>query len=276
MSESQPSKVFMFDNDDPEMQAAYRNARSTFRYFWREVAWERRRIVPALDLAAVKAPFSDGPEASRAKNAPEAEQMWISEVDFDGQFVSGVLLNAPNWLKSVKEGDSVRIPLDQVSDWMYVIQNEVYGAYTVNLMRSRMGRGERKEHDDAWGLNFGDPKQIRVAYQEKKSGGFLKSLFGGKQDPAPIPEEHPMSENMGNSLKDAIAKDPSMLKGTDDNGWTLLHQLSLAGSTAGVKVLLDAGADPNAKTGHGMTPLQLAKSLGWDKVAALLASKGAK
>ena len=34
----------MFDNSDPEMQGAYEKARATFRYFWREVAWERRRI----------------------------------------------------------------------------------------------------------------------------------------------------------------------------------------------------------------------------------------
>jgi len=29
------SKVFMFDNSGPEMQAAYAQARATFRYFWR-------------------------------------------------------------------------------------------------------------------------------------------------------------------------------------------------------------------------------------------------
>src|SRR5207245_3145068 len=109
MSESQPSRVFLFDNSDPEMQRAYESARATFRYFWREVAWERRRIVPALDLAAVKAPFSDGESAQRSKDTPDVEHMWLSEVDFDGRFVSGVLLNAPNWLKTVKEGDAARI-----------------------------------------------------------------------------------------------------------------------------------------------------------------------
>ena len=51
MSESQSSQVFMFDDSDPEMQRAYESARATFRYFWREVAWERRRIIPGLDLA---------------------------------------------------------------------------------------------------------------------------------------------------------------------------------------------------------------------------------
>src|SRR6476620_11652286 len=42
MSESQPSRVFTFDNSDPEMQRAYESARATFRYFWREIAWERQ------------------------------------------------------------------------------------------------------------------------------------------------------------------------------------------------------------------------------------------
>ena len=63
MSESNSAKIFSFDGGDPEMQHAYENARNTFRYFWREMAWERRRIVPALDMACVKAPFSDGEQA---------------------------------------------------------------------------------------------------------------------------------------------------------------------------------------------------------------------
>src|SRR5687767_12674423 len=131
MSESQPSRVYMAEGDDPEMQKASEQARATFRYFWREVAWERRRIVPALDLACVKVPFSDGPRPARSRTTggpgarppgtPEVELMWLDEVDFDGQLVGGVLLNTPNWLKTVKAGDPAHVPLDQVSDWMYAI-----------------------------------------------------------------------------------------------------------------------------------------------------------
>jgi uncharacterized protein YegJ (DUF2314 family) len=271
MSESQPSKVFMFDDNDPEMQRAYENARATFRYFWREIAWERRRIIPALDLACVKAVFTDGARGTRSKDVPAAEQMWLSEIDFDGQFVSGVLLNAPNWLKTVKQGDAARMPLGEITDWMYAISGEVFGAYTVNLLRSRMGRRERQEHDGAWGLSFGDPKKIRVTPEPNQGGGLLKNWFGKQQADT---QEHPMSENMASSLKDQLAKDPSLVSVTDDRGWTFLHQEALAGNTATVKVLLDAGADPNAVTRHGMTPLQLARSLGWDKVAALWAPRG--
>jgi ankyrin repeat protein len=60
---------------------------------------------------------------------------------------------------------------------------------------------------------------------------------------------------------------------SDDRGWTLLHQESLAGNAATVRALLDAGADPKVKTHDGMTPLQLAQSLGWENVAALLRSR---
>jgi uncharacterized protein YegJ (DUF2314 family) len=271
---TEQSKVFLFNDDDPEMQAAYDKARANFRYFWREIAWERRRIVPALDLACVKAPFSDGARGTRGGDKPDVEQMWLGEVDFDGRLVSGVLLNAPNWLKTVKEGDSASMPIAGITDWMYAINGEVYGGYTVNLMRSRMGRRERQEHDDAWGLNFGAPNKIRVAQEQKKAGGFLKSWFGGQSD-ASI-DEHPMSEAMGPSLREQLAKNPSMLNARDDRGWTLLHQQALAGSRATVKVLLELGADPNAKTNDGMTPLKLARSLGWENVEALLVEKGAK
>jgi uncharacterized protein YegJ (DUF2314 family) len=269
MSESQPSRVFLADNSDPEMQRAYESARATFRYFWREIAWERRRIVPALEMACVKAPFSDGHQETHTPDTPSVEHIWLSEVDFDGLVVSGVLMNSPNWLKTLKEGDPVRIPLGQISDWMYVISGNVFGAYTVNLLRSRMGRRERQEHDSAWGLNFGDPTKIRVAPEPGKGGGLLKGWFGKRQADT---GEHPMSENMAESLKDQLAKEPSLVSATDDRGWTLLHQEALAGSAATVKVLLAAGADPNAVTNHGMTPLQLAKSLAWDNVVSLLAN----
>ena len=58
---SSESPIFPSPSDDSEMDQAALKARDTFRYFWREMAWEQRRIVPALELAAVKAGFSDPP-----------------------------------------------------------------------------------------------------------------------------------------------------------------------------------------------------------------------
>jgi len=267
MSESQSATIYQFDGGDPEMLQASENARNTFRYFWREMAWERRRIVPALDLACVKAPFSDGDQAQGKPGDFEVEHMWISEVDFDGRNVSGTLLNVPNNLTTVKQGDSVTLPFGQIGDWMYAISGEVYGAYTVNLMRSRMDPRERKSHDRAWGLNFGDPVEIRVVPDRNRGKGLLKSWFGKREADT---GEHPMSENMAVSLQEKIAKDKTFITTKDDRGWTLLHQEALAGSAPTVKVLLTAGADPKAKTNDGRTALELARSLGWENVVTLL------
>ncbi|HEX5443318.1 MAG TPA: DUF2314 domain-containing protein [Pirellulales bacterium] len=264
---SQPSKVYLFDNSDPEMQRAYQNARATFRYFWRELTWERRRIVPALDMACVKAPFSDGEPAARADDVPEVEHMWLDEVEFDGRFVSGELLNDPNWLTTVKKGDSARVALDEISDWMYVIDGQVFGAHTVNLQRSRMGRQQRQEHDDAWGLNFGDPTKIRVAREVNENDGRLKKWFAKRTADTP---EHPASENMAAHLHEMLAANPSLITAKDDRGFTALHKDALAGNASIVKILLEAGADRHAVTPQGMTPLELAECLGWEKVVALL------
>lgn len=269
MSESEPSNVVIFDNADPVMQQAYANARSTFRYFWREITWENQRVVPALDFAYLKAPFSDGPWTKATSHKPEAEQMWFGEIDFNGQYVSGVLLNSPNWLASIKQGDPVRLPINQITDWMYAINGEVFGAYTVNLLRSRMSRKERSEHDDAWGLNFGNPSEIRITPERGKGKGLLKTWFniGRKQTDT---QEHPMSESMAQSLKSEIAKNPSIINSKNDRGWTLLHHHALGGNTAIVKTLLEAGANKKAVTNDGKTPLQLATAMQWDRVIALL------
>jgi len=264
---SQPSQIHLFDNSDAEMQAAYKKAQASFGYFWREIAWERRRIVKGLDAAYVKAPFSDLGVDSRPK-AKEIEHMWIDQVDFDGETISGHLVNEPDKLRSVKQGDAVQMQLSAISDWMYVLNNRAYGGFTINLMRSRMKRDERAAHDKAWGLDFGDPQKPEVVPPSATKGwfNFKKSTKVG---------EHPMSENMAPKLAEEIAKNPAMLSWKDEHGWGLLHELALAGSYACVKVLLEKGADPRTVTQNGSTPLSLAQSLNWEDVAELLRAHGA-
>lgn len=275
MSTTNDSPVHFAPGDDPEMMAAYEAARATFRYFWRELSWERRRIIPGLDLSSVKAPFHDG-EGAPSPGDPTVEHMWLGQVDFDGKEVSGTLLNSPNWLKTVQGGDRVHVPLTHVSDWMYSQLGAVCGGHTVNLLRSRMSEAERRSHDDAWGLDFGDPRAISVVpppAAPKKSGGFLAGLFGKRPATPPPPsdpdDEHPMSVNMAPQLREQITKDPSLLEYADERGWTFLHSEALAGNVLMVEALLSSGADKNALTSHQMTAAQLAETLGWSKVVAL-------
>ena len=270
--------IFKHESDDPAIVNESKQARQTFRYFWRELCWERRRIIPGLDLSAIKVAFSDGVQAvATSQDQPQVEQMWVSDVDFDGRIVSGTLLNQPNWLTSINEGDRVQIPPSRVNDWMYAIAGEVFGGYTVNTMRSQMGKGERRGHDRAWGLDFGDPSVISVVPEEhigrkKKSG--LGKIFGGKSQPQSLQElaahEHPMALNMGASLVEMVQQNPASVHEADHLGQTFLHQMASAGSQSAVQIMLQHGADRNAVSKNGLTAGQLAKVLGWQQVLAVL------
>ena len=279
------SPIFQSPSEDAEMEQAAAKARQTFRFFWREMAWEQRRIVPGLDLAAVKGAFSDPPEI-RAKNPGgfEVEHMWLLEVDFDGRQLEGTLINSPHSLKSFQEGDRVTIAGRQIFDWMYVIAGNVYGGFTVDVLRSRMGRAERKQHDQAWGFDFGEVGVVNLVPPEyigesrSKRKGFLSRF--GSSSPAPqdysvvAATEHPMSVNMRDSLDQTLTKNPELIHEIDHRGYSFLHQLSLAGSWDGVDVCLKHGAEPKKAAPNGMTPFALAKCLGWKRVMERLQQAG--
>jgi uncharacterized protein YegJ (DUF2314 family) len=264
--------VFMFDANDPEMQHAHQQAQSSFRFFWRELSWERRRIVPGLDMTMVKLPFTDGP---RTDGNSEYEHMWLEDIGFDGDVISGTLLNAPNWLTSVRKGDQVSAPFSHLTDWMMTVDGRAYGGFTVNLMRSRMSRRERDQHDQAWGLDFGDPADIQVEIQRepRPKVGLIAGLFGRGSRSHPVAEtftDHPMCVNMIPKIQAQLQADPSIARTLDDEGWSLLHHEALAGNQGVVKLLIAFGADPAARTPGGYTASDLARKIGWSEIAALI------
>jgi uncharacterized protein len=241
---SMSNPTFPADDGDPGLAEASVRARSTFRYFWRELSWEYRRIVPAIDLAAVKFAFADG---------DAVEHMWVGDVVFDGELVSGALMNEPCRLTNIREGDVVALPLDRVEDWMLTMDREVFGAFTVNAMRARMKQKERRAHDEAWGVSFGDPGEVRLPSTE---------------------DDHPMALNARGSLVAHLVSHPEDVTATDDRRFTILHRESLAGNGKLVAVALEHGADVRAVTRGGKTALALARGLGWSSVEEILVRAG--
>ncbi len=98
------------------MIEAFQRAQQSFKYFWRELSWEYRRIVPGLDPCLCKSGFLAG---ISGQEEPVVEHMWINEVYFDGETISGTLINQPNELTNISNGDPVSIPLNQISDWLF-------------------------------------------------------------------------------------------------------------------------------------------------------------
>jgi len=229
--------------DDPEILKASQQAQNTFRHFWHQVAIDFNRIVPALELASLKASFSDN---FGDPNSP-VEQMWVDRLDFDGVLIYGVLLNNPNWLTSVKQGDKVSFPLSQLNDWLCMLGGEVYGGHTIQVIRSRMNDDERTQHDEAWGLSFPSSDKVLIPDRDLEVEKAIADLMIGE-----------------------IEQDPEIAKLKFDGGRTLLHLESLYGKPHSVKALLEMGASAEAKCDRGWTPLDYAKVLDWKDVISLL------
>lgn len=243
--------IYFVSSDEDYMQRAFEQARESFRYFWREVYWERHRIVPALDYAMVKICFLD------VVNGEEVgEHMWIDDVEFDGETIYGTLVNEPDAVQNVKVGDQVSAKIDEMSDWLFAIGGRAYGGFSVQAMRSRMQKKELKEHDKAWGLDFGDFNDILVVYEQKEHS---ENLI-----------EHPMSKNTHEQVEQYIKEHPSMVTDADEFGYTQLHHEAIAGNLNLVNLLLKYGADKNAHTKSGKTAAEFAENLGWNEIAKVL------
>ena len=240
--------IYFASNEEDYMQRAFEQARESFRYFWRELYWERHRVVRGLDFAMVKICFLDVVDGEEV-----GEHMWINDVDFDGETISGTLVNEPDAVQNVKNGDRVNAKIDEMSDWMFAVGGRAYGGFSVQAMRSRMQKAELKEHDKAWGLDFGDFNDILVVYEQKE---YPENLI-----------EHPMSKNTYEQVKE----NQSILTDADEEGFTLLHHEALAGNLALINTLLANGADKNARTKSGKTAADLAELLGWEHIVKALA-----
>lgn len=231
--------------DDPDMAAAYLRARETFGYFWRELSWEQRRIVPGLDLAVVKAGFTDG---------RTVEHLWIEEPDFDGLTVTGTVVNDPFELTTVRRGDQVAVDLDDLEDWMFAVDGIVHGGHTVAVVRRGLGRRQRRHHDEAWGLRFPDDVLL---------------VHGQAEHPERL-QDHPMCVATQAQFATALQTDRDLATEVDEEGFTLLQREAIAGNAPIVRLALAFGADPAARSARGLTAAEHARRLGWGPVVEAL------
>lgn len=92
---------------------------------------------------------------ARFSKGGEIEQMWISDVTWNGRVYRGVLNSQPTELTNVRQGQSVTILPEQVTDWMIVERGGVMlGNFTTMEIRSRLPPGERARMDRGMGLRI--------------------------------------------------------------------------------------------------------------------------
>ncbi|MDV4216722.1 DUF2314 domain-containing protein [Acinetobacter baumannii] len=236
------------------MILAFENAIGTFKYFWRELYWESRRIVPALELAYVKCAFIQ--ENLEDKNEPLIEYMWIDQVDFDGSTITGILLNESYIIDNVQAGETVRLQFESIVDWMFLSNGTVHGAFTIQEYRKTLNASGRKEYDEAWGIDFGNPDEILLVYDQKNCPENL--------------EEHPMCRSILEQFINIINTDPTIITEKDESGNQLLHREVIAGNYLFVQELLKLNVNKLVRNKQLMIPLDLAHKMGWSNIVNLL------
>ncbi|MFX4955606.1 DUF2314 domain-containing protein [Acinetobacter baumannii] len=236
------------------MILAFENAIGTFKYFWRELYWESRRIVPALELAYVKCAFIQ--ENLEDKNEPLIEYIWIDQVDFDGSTITGILLNEPYIIDNVQAGETVRLQFESIVDWMFLSNGTVHGAFTIQEYRKTLNASGRKEYDEAWGIDFGNPDEILLVYDQKNCPENL--------------EEHPMCRSILEQFINIINTDPTIITEKDESGNQLLHREVIAGNYLFVQELLRLNVNKLVRNKQLMISLDLAHKMGWSNIVNLL------
>jgi uncharacterized protein YegJ (DUF2314 family) len=223
------------------LKEAKSNAQNSFKYFWYQVALDFYRIVPALELGIIKAAF---------REHDLEEFMWCNEVFYDGQFIEATLLNEPNTLSQFEAGQRVRCSFEDLWDWLCILDEEIYGGYTILALRTTMTLAERNDHDMAWGLPFNNVKS-----QPPQRSVEFEQVLAAK-------------------LNDALISQPSLISQRDEDGRTILHTEALFGRLETARALLERGADREMTCNRGWTPHDYAVALEWTDLASLLENYG--
>lgn len=130
-----------------------------------------------------------------------------------------------------------------------------------------------------------DARNVRDQSNERNKSQTSPSSTGSKPTPQATtggssvptaPDIHrSAADGRADSVKESVEKEPAIVRQTDSSGFTALHYAATGGHTDVLTVLLDGGADVNARGSRGETPLLLAASKGNVGVVELLIERGA-
>ncbi|WP_414665198.1 YegJ family protein [Horticoccus sp. 23ND18S-11] len=127
-------------SEDPEMFAAIKEARDSFRKFLDAfVAPKEKQSAFLVKIAFTK--------------DETVEHIWLADLNLNGPKPSGVIANPP-LRKDLKFKQRVEIDFTYLSDWMFIEDGILIGGFTTRLLRKRMTPDERRKNDEASPYRF--------------------------------------------------------------------------------------------------------------------------
>lgn len=122
----EPDKMVMLEADDPELLAAAEKARGDLVRLRAHFAMG----IPPDEELSIKARFTD--------EQGQVEWMWVDVVAFGKDSLEGTLANQPDVIKSLRDGQKVKVKLANVADYVHKDQSgELAGGYSIEVLKKR-------------------------------------------------------------------------------------------------------------------------------------------
>jgi uncharacterized protein YegJ (DUF2314 family) len=128
---SKKDPVIGVEDDDPAMTAAISEARATLPQFW-QVFEKRERGETDFSLKV------------RITDKKGTEHFWATGIERRDGKTMGTIDNDPNIVKSVKLGDRIQIPEQEITDWFYMRDGKMVGNRTIRPLFKQMPAEEVK------------------------------------------------------------------------------------------------------------------------------------
>lgn len=143
VSYAQKSKMddqtVMIDGQNQEMNAAIAQARATLDDFLKLA----KKPPKGADGFKLKVMVVDG---------DSTEHLWVTPFRQERKGFSGVIVNEPELVSSVKYGEKYAFTRDQISDWGYSLDGKQKGSYTVCVLFKNMPPEAVQSYKDDYGF----------------------------------------------------------------------------------------------------------------------------
>jgi len=113
-------EIVPIDGDNAEMSEAIAQARASIGQFFKA-------------FLSFDPKYSEFLLEVRFEDAPEAEHIWLADLDFKTTPSTGVIANEPG-IGTVTYLERVPFLEEQISDWMYRENGKLVGAFTTRLL----------------------------------------------------------------------------------------------------------------------------------------------
>lgn len=136
--------TFEVQNDNNEMNEAIKTSIATFKEF--EEAFLNKKTDEEAHAIKINFETPDG----------GGEHIWIGDLFIkDGDFY-GVVNNSPQSTTKVNLGDTIKVDLNKMSDWMYLSKGVLKGGNTLRVIRNQMSTEDKKQFDETVGFIIED------------------------------------------------------------------------------------------------------------------------